>query len=229
METNEPKTEETKMAKKVTANVPQNEAILSGVALKAAETWKIKPFITLVWISCNEFTVSVVQYSTEIQNRQSARASMTPYVQELRLKDVMINKGVKQIKNYLEEKYDKDIAISYYSQFGISKQKNQYKIPAMQDKRATALKLMLEGLVTHGFQDKKYGLSYWQPISDGYSETLKHITDTTGAVSKQVGDKQQLKKVIRQTLESLILIIKANYPDTYESVLREWGFQKEKY
>jgi hypothetical protein len=40
---------------------------------------------------------------------------------------------------------------------------------------------------------------------------------------------QELKRVERKILNSLVLLIHCNYPDTYKSVLREWGFQKEKY
>ena len=41
---------------------------------------------------------------------------------------------------------------------------------------------------------------------------------------------QELKQAeLRKVLNSLVLLIHCNYPDTYKSVLREWGFQKEKY
>ena len=52
---------------------------------------------------------------------------------------------------------------------------------------------------------------------------------TDSSVSNIVGDKRQLKAELRKVLNSLVLLIHCNYPDTYKSVLREWGFQKEKY
>jgi len=40
---------------------------------------------------------------------------------------------------------------------------------------------------------------------------------------------QELKRVEREILNSLVLLIHCNDPDTYKSVVREWGLQKEKY
>jgi hypothetical protein len=34
---------------------------------------------------------------------------------------------------------------------------------------------------------------------------------------------------VRKTLNALVLLIKANYPDTSAAELRQWGFKKEKY
>ena len=58
---------------------------------------------------------------------------------------------------------------------------------------------------------------------------IVHATTVDGSVSKKVGDKNELRKTILKTHNALINVLKANYPDTYKSVIREWGFQKEKY
>ncbi len=61
---------------------------------------------------------------------------------------------------------------------------------------------------------------------------IEHVTathSTSGTISKVVQDKNDCRKKIQGTLNGLILLIKANYPDTYSGELRNWGFQKEKY
>ena len=66
------------------------------------------------------------------------------------------------------------------------------------------------------------------------------VHEETKAKYKLTGDKtvgggrqsltQELKQAeLRKVLNSLVLLIHCNYPDTYKSVVREWGFQKEKY
>jgi hypothetical protein len=50
-----------------------------------------------------------------------------------------------------------------------------------------------------------------------------------GQVSTKVGSKNLLKEELEMVLNSLIHLIKANYPDSYEAELRNWGFQKNKY
>lgn len=91
------------------------------------------------------------------------------------------------------------------------------------------MKLTLEAITAQGFKDKKYGLAYWQDISTRYEAALTLSVDTDGNVAGLVSTKNEARKQIEKTLNALIHIIKGNYPDTYAAVLREWGFQKEKY
>lgn len=38
-----------------------------------------------------------------------------------------------------------------------------------------------------------------------------------------------MKKSLTKGLNTIIMALKANYPDTWKTELRNWGFQKEKY
>jgi hypothetical protein len=38
-----------------------------------------------------------------------------------------------------------------------------------------------------------------------------------------------MRTSILKTNNALIHVLKGNFPDTWKSVIREWGFQKEKY
>ena len=38
-----------------------------------------------------------------------------------------------------------------------------------------------------------------------------------------------LRTTLRRVLHSILLILEANYPDTFDEVRRDWGFQKESY
>ena len=55
--------------------------------------------------------------------------------------------------------------------------------------------------------------------------------EARGAASAAVGQKNTLEAPLRQVLRSLVLSIRANYPDedTQRGVLRAFGFQKEMY
>jgi len=48
-------------------------------------------------------------------------------------------------------------------------------------------------------------------------------------VSEKTGNKNVLKKVLTRGLKALVMVLKGNYPDTWKTELRNWGFQKEKY
>jgi hypothetical protein len=84
-------------------------------------------------------------------------------------------------------------------------------------------------LKAKNWKDKKYGVDFWTPLIEEYNTLYSATNSTTGTISKVVQDKNDCRKKIQNTLNGLVLVIKANYPDTYTGELRNWGFQKEKY
>jgi hypothetical protein len=88
---------------------------------------------------------------------------------------------------------------------------------------------MISGLINQGFAEKQYGVAYWTDIQERFNNLLDTSVDSTGTVSENAGNKTVLRSKIKRVLNSLIHLIKANYPDTYKSVMRSWGFQKERY
>ncbi|MBC8110749.1 MAG: hypothetical protein H7Y04_06795 [Verrucomicrobia bacterium] len=64
-----------------------------------------------------------------------------------------------------------------------------------------------------------------------YSKMMTLVIDYArllddGASKKE---KNQVRQQLRKILNALILLLKANYPDTYHYQLKEWGFSKERY
>ncbi|MCA6421730.1 MAG: hypothetical protein IM568_02795 [Flavobacterium sp.] len=88
---------------------------------------------------------------------------------------------------------------------------------------------MLGAIAANGFNDITYGKDFWLDIQSKFNELLSAASDTDSIVSNKVGDKNALKIEIKKALNSIVLVIKGNYPDTYKQELRAWGFQKEKY
>ena len=76
------------------------------------------------------------------------------------------------------------------------------------------------------------GITFMSGTNNLYKEFNAQVAQSSvldGQISVSVGDKNVLKNTLRKGLNSVIGIIKANYPDTYKQELRDWGFQKEKY
>jgi len=88
---------------------------------------------------------------------------------------------------------------------------------------------MVAGINSEGFAGNTYGDTYWQNVRTNYGSLLTQAETSDSTVSGKVGTKNTLKKGIKKVLNSLVLSIKANYPDTWKQELRVWGFQKEKY
>ena len=97
------------------------------------------------------------------------------------------------------------------------------------NKRKDAFPLILDAIVKHGFGDEKYGTGFWQTTAESYVALMDQASKVDGTVSNKVSSKNELRKTIVKTHNALIYLLRANYPDTYKAVIREWGFQKEKY
>ena len=97
--------------------------------------------------------------------------------------------------------------------------------------RAGALAKLVAGLTAHKYDKRKFGTALWQPIATEYAQLAKASGEMRGSASEAVGQKNALEAPLRVALGSLVLSIKANYPDgdAQRGVLRAFGFQKEVY
>ncbi len=211
------------------SNNPRKDADMSSLGLMVAPKWKENPLITMIWTNADQYQTNVNMFSATLTERQGTGGTRKEITGKLGMFDSKIDEGIAAIKGYLVYKYEKNNAPGYYPQFGIERVGKIFIVPRDRNKRAAALPLILAAVTTHGFTDEKYGTSYWQEIAGNYTELLTQAYAVDGTVAKKVGDKNELRKTIVKTNNALINIIKGNYPDTYKNVLREWGFQKEKY
>ena len=221
-------TELTKSVKR-TGNIPAKDADQANLGLSVATAWKLNPGITLMWTTQAEFEQKVNDFSTTLRERTSTGGGYSAISNELKLLDKTIDANADYLKGYLKSKYGKESQVSFYSQFGIVKVGDAYKYPADRNKRSDALRLTLEAITKHGFDTEKYGTAFWNPIKERYDILLKSAQETDGTVSQKVGTKNELKDYLVLTQNSLIHLLKGNYPKTSKNVIREWGFQKEKY
>jgi len=58
---------------------------------------------------------------------------------------------------------------------------------------------------------------------------MSQNTEAVNDLSKTVVSKSALKQQISKILRSLLRLLEANYPDTFESKCREFGFVRELY
>lgn len=215
--------------KKSVQNVPLSDVDFLTVAKVVATTWAANPTFTLLWTNVTDFTTLVNNYETTYHARKQGGSVRPQYTKQLKALDKTINDSLMFIKNYLSDKYGKDNAPSYYAEFGIEKNNKSYTLPKDRNSRGTSLTMLLAAIDTHGFTTMNYGKTYWQPLVTQYNTLLLQSQQTDSTISQNVGNKNIIKEQIREVLNSLILLIKANYPNSFKNELRTWGFQKEKY
>jgi hypothetical protein len=209
-------------------NVPAADADFGTVVTNVATKWTTTPLITLLWTTPAAFSTKATDFNIELGKRNDIGSSRPQITARLKQLDASIDGALPYVKSYLLELY-KDAATSYYPSFGIVYQINKYVIPKDRNKRSNAINLMINAIHINGLDAKEFGTTFWTDIKTEYNSLLGNATTTDGKVSTKVSTKNELKKELQKALNSLIYVIKGNYPDTYKAELRSWGFQKEKY
>jgi hypothetical protein len=217
------------MTVKKTAIIPRAEADFIELAKNALKAWKTHPTLTLQWTNPEKFETSIDLFENSFVGRQSAKGERSVITFELKTVNAEIDGNLRYVKNYIIDLYSKKNAPAYYSQFGITKTNGIYIIPKDNDNRLYAIRQLVEAMKHPELADKKYGNAYWQDILVRFEAAKNDALNKDSASSQHVNVKEEQKTLIKQTLNSLILVIKANYLPNWREELRSWGFQKEKY
>jgi hypothetical protein len=70
-------------------------------------------------------------------------------------------------------------------------------LPKDQNSRTEALALMVGAIAANGLNDKTYGKDFWLDIQSKFNDLLLAASDTDSNVSNKVGDKNALKKELK--------------------------------
>ena len=209
--------------------VPKGDDNLSTTTGTVSKKWLATPAITMLWKTSAEFALEAEAFINVLDERNLKGSDRPSVTKDLKTINKKLDEGIEFIKSYLVSEFGKANAGAYFSKFGIEKVGTGYRLPNDRDKRKNALKLLVPAIVAQGFEAKPYGKAYFEPLVTDFNSLATDASDSDGGVSSLVGNKNAQKAEVLLVLKSLIKIIEGNYPKTYKSVLREWGFQKEKY
>ena len=213
---------------KAKKTIPAQDLEVGKVSDTASKKWEADPEITLKWKKVADFKTDVANYNAQLKSRTEAGETRPEITARLKELDKAIDKGLKFVKGYLQEDFDKQSS-AQFAKYGIEKKGDKYSLPRDRNKRVPALDTLLKGIQAGGYNNKKYGKAYFTPLITEYKTLYASAGDSDSNVSSLVSDKNVLRKEIVKVLTALINVLKGNYPDTYKSVLRTWGFHKEKY
>lgn len=208
---------------------PAADINLKSLAETISANWELNPQVTLLWTTRAQFETTALAFAAILDQRLVTGGNRPVVTNNLATLDRTIQQSVAYLKDYLKEKYGKQSYLAYLPQFGIEKKGNNYTYPADRNRRSEALGLTLAALPAHELQNQKYGLTFWTNLKTNYDTALQTAITTDGTVADLVKTKNQHRAQLVKTLNALVHVIKGNYPDEYPSVLRAWGFQKEKY
>jgi hypothetical protein len=151
-------------------------------------------------------------------------------VLNLKTVNALISKHTKFIKNYLTEEYYND-AKTYYTGYGIITIGRAYSIPTDNDHRMRSLDTLVTELSKPNniLADKKFGLAFWEDLRDQHRANWTSLKTYDGDRSMNSDALKLAKKQALSYQSRLRASIKIMYPTNYKAVLRDFGFQSEKY
>ncbi|MCX6208074.1 MAG: hypothetical protein NTZ59_00890, partial [Bacteroidetes bacterium] len=197
------------------SKLPTKDNDFGNLCTKVNDKWKTLPTLTLLYITQAQFETKAALFNTTLAARQKAGGDRSPLTTQLKNTDATIDKAISGIKGYLKEKYEGD-AEGYYALFGIQKIGKNYELPTDREKRKDMLDMIIAATASEGFGSKKYGTAFWTQMKTDYTAQWKKANTTDGSVSTGVGNKNQLREELTEVLDSIINLVKANYPKTWE-------------
>jgi hypothetical protein len=214
---------------KSTSAIPAADVDFMDVSKAVAATWMATPAITLVWINSTAFDKQVQDYATSLSSRKATGSLRPGQSFTLKQLDKQVDDATREVKVYIERKFKTAGAVAQFARYGIIKDGTNYRISRDRNNRKEALKLMVDAIAADGFAAEEYGTAFWTGMQTNYSNALVASGTTAGDVSGKVATKNQQKIAIKKVMTGLQLVLRANYPDTFKQVYRDWGWQKESY
>ena len=211
-----------------TGNVPTTDVDFNDVLQKVTVKWQAETWLTLQYTNQEAFAEKATAYSQALETKTSKSAQRPQITANLANSEKKMDDAIKHVKGYIAEKFDAD-AKNYYPAFGLALNNKTYTLPKDQNSRLDALDLMIAAIAENDFNARTYGKAFWQDLRTTYQELLASASNTDGLVSMKAGDKKMLKTELKEVLNSIVNVLRGNFPKTYKEQLRDWGFQKEKY
>jgi hypothetical protein len=209
--------------------LPRKDADLDTLATAVAAKWKTLPQLTLLWTTQAIFEGMASNYNTTLSARLKAGGNRPSKTVTLKSVNASIDNAVKIVRGYIVKKYETEAAaIPQYARFGITKP-NGYMMAKDNDDRKKALQLMKAAIVEDGFATEKYGTAFWDATIADFEAAVSASATVAKTISTEVDKKDVLRADIEAHLDAIIHLVKANYPKTWESELRAWGFLKGNY
>ncbi len=211
------------------ANLPRKDADLLAVSKSVNTKWAANNSMALAWKTQPGFASDAAAFETQLANRNTAGGKRSQHTQDLENLDTTIEDALPYVKSYIAEKFGPPNAKAHYAEFGMVHRGASYELPIDRQLRKDALRMMVDAVTANGFDTKQYGIQWWTDIKTKYDAALAAASTGNGNLSGSVSELVALRTTLRRVLHSILLLLEANYPDTFEQVRRDWGFQKEAY
>ncbi|MDR1102968.1 MAG: hypothetical protein LBL42_04330 [Tannerella sp.] len=209
--------------------VPNGDFI--AAAKDIANYWKGKPAYKLSWTDARQLeqAAQMLEALSDASNAvKGDRAFLTGNFKDI---NTLINRQLVHVKGYIMNNFAKKKAQVQYVRFGITRQPNgHFGLPPDGEERHQALQQLVSALETSKFRDSPYGYEHWKNLLKQFEDSESKAPVDSSLLPLNFGRQKKVRKaMIRQTLNALIMLIRANHPHQWRKELTVWGFRRERY
>ena len=142
--------------------------------------------------------------------------------------DAQTDTAASELRALMKKKIKTDYQ-RYYPTFGFVQSGKNWVLPFDRDQRAVAIRdLLLPALLTHGMgADPDTGTAVWQGILGVLAPALTTADATKRGRTEQVATTTPQSAKVEKALRAIIHLVKAQWPDEWEAMLRVYGFVRE--
>ncbi|MBC7447702.1 MAG: hypothetical protein H7330_06540 [Hymenobacteraceae bacterium] len=182
----------------------------------------------LRWITNAEIGQLGTDALAAITAKRQTAARRTGQTITLENVDEMTEAATSELRTLMKKKLKKDYQ-RYYKDFGFVPSGKNWILPIDRDKRAVAIHdLLLSALLTHGMgADPDTGTAVWQDILDVLAPALTTADTTKRGRTEQVATTTPQSAKVEKALRAIIHLVKAQWPDEWQAMLRVYGFVRE--
>jgi len=210
------------------ATIPHSETEFLSVAKNVQKYWSASE-LKLGWTDADELLVKINDLHTNTEQARSIKANRRPVSREIKLLSAEINANLSSVRTAVKMKLGEENYDVYLPQLGFLHSSKGYLFPRNAESIMVSLTQLINGITQLGLSPYLYDESYWQAMLEKFKTKVETSRKMAAEISALVSQKLVLKREIRKILNSVVLLLRANYPDSYKHVLRSWEVQKERF
>ena len=219
--------EDKAMPKVKTSMFATTDAGVLYLSLSIIPKWRESGFTSRV-MTVDRFADITAVYQVKLAESRKNSADKSPTVIRLHELIDLAKLGLSGVKKQLEIEYGYKMAVAHYASVGAKLNNGTYTYFGGYENIGMGIATTIKGIIQHGYEDTKYGLTFWQELYDEFADLALLNKNLTGGGSSVRGTKNELKeelKIMHKVVTGLLL---GNFGKTWKIEARNWGYLRER-
>jgi len=210
------------------ATIPHREVDFISVAKNVQKYWSVSD-LKLGWTNADELLVKINDLDALSSQAIDIKAGRRPVSREIEVLRNETKSHLSAVRTAVKMKLGEENYDVYLPQLGFIHSSRGYAFPKNAESIMVSLNSLIKGLSDLELSPYLYDEAYWQAMLEKFKTNIESSRKMAAEISALVSQKLELKSEIRKILNSVVLLLRANYPDSYKHVLRSWEVQKERF